>query len=98
MSGSPHRQSIFAPSATGLQGGQFRSKHFDNWDQRVQHLSESIIQKHNEGVADYKRQLLDLRCYFIQGLQTLRQDYQQGFAKFMKEHKSRFDQLKQDSN
>ena len=64
----------------------------------MQHLSESIIQKHNEGVADYKRQLLDLRCYFIQGLQTLRQDYQQGFAKFTKEHKSRFDQLKQDSN
>ena len=98
MSGSPQRQSLFTPSATGLQGGQFTSRHFDNWDQRVQHLLESIIQKHDEGVADNKRHLPDLRCDFIQGLQTLRQDYQQGFAKLTQEHKSRFDQLKQDSN
>ena len=82
----------------GLQGGQFTSKHFNNWDPRLQNLLESIIQKHDEGVADNQRQLLDLRREFTQGLQTLRQDYQQDFAKFTQEHKSRFDQLKQDSN
>ena len=52
MSGSPYRQSLFAPSATGLQEGQFTSKHFNNRDPRVQHLLKSIIQKHDVRAAD----------------------------------------------
>ena len=98
MGVSPHRQGIFVSSATGLQGDQLASKHFDSWDPGVRQSLESIIQRQDKGMADTTQQLNDLRCDFDDSLQTLRQDYQQGFAQFTQGHKSQFDQLEWDTN
>ena len=91
---SPHSQGVVESFASGFQVNQPAGNHSTSGAPDL-HDVTGFLQRQEDILKDTQCQMSDLTRDLGDGLQSVRQDYQQSFAQFTQLQKSQFDQLKQ---